>query len=85
MGDDDQISFLSRVRPKFATVPATASMTNYYRDQLGAALTADATANISNGKFDVLRSSRWHRASFSFTGDMEIIGNAVTLESDSDE
>jgi hypothetical protein len=85
IGVDDSITFMSRVRPRFTTVPTTASMTNYYRDQLGAALTTDATRSASNGKFDLLRSARWHRMKFDFTGDVEVIGNVVTVEADSDE
>lgn len=84
-GTDDAIAFISRVRPRFATVPATASMANYYRDQLGAPLTADTTTNIDSGKFDLLRSARWHRLAFAFIGDVEVIGNSVTVEAESDE
>lgn len=84
-GIDGQMSLLSRVRPRFITVPTTATQINYYRNQLGAAKTTGATTTISSGKFDALRAARWHSVKHSFTGDMEVIGLDVDIELDSDE
>lgn len=71
-GDEQTFSLLTRVRPKFLTKPNTATMTNYYRNNLGDALTDGATSNYSNGKFDLLRSSRWHRVKFTINDNFEI-------------
>jgi hypothetical protein len=30
--------------------------------------------DLTNGKFDVLRSARWHKAKISFTGNVEVTG-----------
>lgn len=78
-GDDIQISMASRSRPRFIQVPTTATMTNFYRDIEGSTWTQDATNTMNNGKFDVLRTSRWHKFQYDFTGDVEVMGDTITL------
>ena len=85
MGDDTQLSTISRARPHFTQSPTSGTMINYYKDDSGAGLTLGVTATLTNGKFDVLRSSRWHRLKYSFVGDCEIIGDTVTLIKDGTE
>jgi len=55
-------------------IPTSASMINYYADQAGETFTEDATTTQTSGKFDVIRSARWHRGKISFTGDVELMG-----------
>jgi hypothetical protein len=74
MGDDDAFSLLRRVRPRFATAPTSATMTNYYDDVSGENMTQDTITTMVDGKFDVLRSSRWHKLTFDFTGETIITG-----------
>ena len=71
-GDEDSYLELSAVRPIFLTTPPTANLTNYYRDTLGDALTQDTTTAMNDGKFDVLRSARWHRFKFDMVGNWEM-------------
>ena len=71
VGDDERFSTIQRVRPRFFTAPSSASLINYYRNNLGDSLTTGATTSLSNGKFDLMRSARWHRLEFSFTGPVE--------------
>ena len=71
-GDEQTFSLLSRVRPKFLTAPTSATMTNYYRNNLGDTLTSGTTSNYSNGKFDLLRSARFHRIKLTMNGNFEI-------------
>ena len=71
MGEEANFSVLSRVRPLYLTAPTTAQMTNYYRNNLGESLTTDATTTYASGKFDLLRSARWHRLKFTMTGNWE--------------
>lgn len=80
-GDDNAVSLLRRVRPRFLTAPTSAQMTNYYRMVEGAALTQDVTTNYnsSNGAFDVLRSARWHRLIISGVGGAELAAFDVQL------
>lgn len=82
LGNDSVFSTLSRARPHFTTAPTSGTMINYYRDNTGTTLTMGATATMNNGKFDVLRSARWHRVKYTFVGDFEIIGDEVTLIKD---
>ena len=74
-GDDELVSALTRVRPRFITKPSAATLTNFYRMNQGDALTTDtATQLSSNGSFDIARDARWHRAQINFTGDWEMSG-----------
>ena len=74
LGDQTQFNTLNRIRPKFLTAPTSATMTNYYRNNIGDALTADATTALSSGTFDVIRDARWHRLMFTMVGDWEMPG-----------
>jgi hypothetical protein len=79
-GDDETFTTLTRIRPRFLTAPTTARLTNLYRNNSGDGLTIDATTDLSSGKFDVLRDSRWHRLQMDFTGDWELSGFAPDWE-----
>ena len=74
MGTDSEISLIRRIRPRYLKAPLTATLTNYYTDQLGSAFATDKTTSEVSGKFDVIRSARWHKGKFDFTGDIEITG-----------
>jgi hypothetical protein len=78
VGDDTSEYLLSRVKPKFLTAPTSATMTNYYRQSIGDSLTVDTTTTMASSRFDVLRSARWHRTAYSFTGNVKL--NEVQLE-----
>lgn len=73
-GDDSDVTTITRVKPRFLTAPTTALMNNYHRMVMGDALTLDKTTTYSNGRFDVIRSARWHRLAISGTGSMEVTG-----------
>ena len=72
MGSDTEISLIRRVRPRYLDNPDTAQLTNFYTDQLGSDFTTDKTTVEVSGKFDVLRSARWHKGKFEFTGNVEV-------------
>lgn len=78
IGDDQMMFMLSRIRPRFLTQPTSASLTNYYRNGVGAALVADNPAGLStDNSFDIDgggREAHWHRVQMSFTGDWELAG-----------
>ncbi len=80
-GDDDVYTLLNQIRLRFASgyKPATASVQTYTRAELGDALTVASTSTMNDGKFDVMDSARWHRASFTFTGDCRITGISAKL------
>ncbi len=78
-GADESEQLFSRAQPLFTTKPSQATMTNYYRSNLGDDLTVDDTVVMdSKGRFDVLRVANWHRPSFEFTGPVEF--SAVRLD-----
>ena len=91
IGDDDIYSTLHRVKIRYQNngAPTTAQMTNYYKNDSGAAPTTDTTTTEStlqeNRRFDVLRSARWHRFNFQFTGDWEASGMRLGLKPDGNE
>lgn len=82
LGLDEQVSLVSRVRPREVTAPSSAVMTNYYRQNLGDALTTGATTTKSSGKFDVLRSARWHRFKVTDQGESEVMALDVIADAD---
>ena len=82
-GEDGRITMLSRVRPRYLT-SASGTLTNYYRDNPGDSLTTDTTVS-GGGKFDALRSARWHRFTLAWTGNVEVSGADVTLQAEGDE
>lgn len=84
-GDSQIFSTLKRVRPKFLSGPTTATLVHFYRDILSGALLTGATAAINGGRFDFLRSARWHRGRFDLTGDHEISGFDADIEADGEE
>jgi hypothetical protein len=84
-GDDAFYSTFQRMRPRFTDSPTTCTMTNYYRYVDGDSLTTGDTTTMSDGKIDVLRSARWHRAKLSFTGNIEIVGYVPTLIQDGEQ
>lgn len=83
-GDDEKYSLLRRVKPRYSQNPTTASLVNYYADDVDDAMTADATTAISGKNFDVLRSSRWHKFKLSHTGDVEITHLAYDFQPQSE-
>lgn len=86
MGDDDMVTLLSKIRMRFAPgyAPTTATVQAFTKMTEGDALTTGSASSISDGKFDVLQSARFHRAAFSFTGNVQVLGMGATLAPDGD-
>lgn len=80
IGDDSTMSLITRVQPRFTVAPTTGSMVNYYSMNNGISFTTDATTTMSNYRFDVIRSARWHKAKISYTGDVEVTGHAFSIK-----
>jgi hypothetical protein len=73
-GDDDSLSFLRRVRLRYADAPDTASCTVRYSMNSGTPFNTASTGLMDDGKFDVLQTGRWHKATVDFTGDVRVTG-----------
>ena len=80
-GDDERVSLLSKIRLRFAPgyAPTSAKVDAFTKMTEGDQPVLVATATINDGKFDVLTSARWHRASFEFTGDVRILALGAML------
>lgn len=72
MGDEEMHNLITRLRPIFLQKPTSATLINYYRENLGDSLTTDATTTFGSGKFDFLREARWHRFTMNLVGDWEM-------------
>jgi hypothetical protein len=55
-------------------------LTPYHRKNLGDSLITGSDVNQYDGKFDYLKSNRWHRFKLTFTGDVEISGADITVQ-----
>ena len=80
IGDDLKELLLTRMKCRYVTAPTSASMVNYYRQNIGDSLTTDATTSETSGKFDVLREARWHRMRLDFVGNVELSGLVPEFE-----
>ena len=73
-GSEDQVSFIDRVRLKFFTEPTIATITGQTKTGSGVTGVASSSGTMTNSKFDVRQSGKWHRFSFLFTGNTEVAG-----------
>lgn len=75
-GDDEEVSLFHGVRLRFAQgyAPASASVQMLAKMNSSDAPTVGPTGTMQDGKFDVLQSARWHRATVSFTGPVRVTG-----------
>lgn len=74
IGEDESYSYSSGVRLRFLTEPAVVAATGYTRATSGAALATNTSSALTDGKFCIRQSGRYHRYSFDMTGDNEIRG-----------
>jgi hypothetical protein len=81
-GDDTQFSTIQRVRPRFLKSPLSASLTNYFKNGEGDTVQTGSTISMSDFKFDVLKSARFHRLKMMFTGAVEITGYDIMAKTD---
>lgn len=82
IGDDAQYNTLGRVKMRFLQSPTSAMMTNQYKANEGETLSLGTTSTMVDGKFDFMRSSRWHRVTLQTVGDCEFSGIAYDLRKD---
>lgn len=85
LGDDATFTCVHRIRPRFSTAPTSASLTNYYRINLGDSLIADSGASLESGKFDFMREARWHRFLMQFSGAVELSGYTPVMTAEGEE
>lgn len=71
-GTDNVNATVQRLTPRWITRPDAASVNNYYWMASGDNFVLDTTTQMSDGRFDFLRSAAWHRFGFTFSGDWEL-------------
>jgi hypothetical protein len=74
IGQDGGKTFISRVRPRFSSIPTTAKLIRATADQLGSTPSGSSTSVMSRGKFDNEKEARWHQHRFMSEGTTEILG-----------
>ena len=73
-GDDTMFSTITRVRPRFLKAPTNGTLTHYWKNGEGADVQTGQMVSMSDYKFDLLKSARFHRLKFNFTDPVEITG-----------
>lgn len=72
IGDDSKFIDLNRIRVRWITKPTSATLTNFYRNELGEDLETDNSVAMTGSHFDLLREARWHRGRIETMGDAEL-------------
>jgi len=71
VGSDSMYSTLARVRMRFISAPTSATITNRFKQNVGDSLSTGQTSTMADGKFDMLKSARFHRVTLQTVGDCE--------------
>lgn len=71
-GDENQVSLCHRVKPKFRTAFTTGALVHSTSMFIGDTPVVGSSQSMSNGRYDILMSGRYHRDAHTYTGDGEI-------------
>jgi hypothetical protein len=82
VGEDDAVTLLKQVRLRFSAGrgPTSATIEMKRKMNTGDGFTLAGSGTINDGKFDVLQSARWHRATVNFTGPVRVTGIRPMIE-----
>lgn len=78
IGDDANFTTLKRVRPRFLRKPTSATLQHRYMNNEGDDATTGTQVTLTNGKFDILQSARWHSLEINGEGGCEL--NAIDVQ-----
>jgi hypothetical protein len=84
-GDVGSFSTISMVKPRFVTAPTSATLTYQYDNDYGDSFVDGSVSSLSNGRFDVLWSARWHRGEVALNGPWELIDFKASIIKDGEE
>jgi hypothetical protein len=73
-GEDYRDTFVRSVKLRYITEPTTGSVQGYTKQGPGKTLTVADTGTLSDSKYDVRQTGRFHRFAFSHTGNTEFNG-----------
>jgi hypothetical protein len=74
VGDDDAVTLLQQIRLRYETQPTTATAQSFSTMQSGGSMLSGPSGTLNDGKFDMLKSARWHKAKINFTGPVTVTG-----------
>lgn len=72
VGDDYAVTKLQQIRLRYKSSPSLATVQTLHSANSGVSYSVGRTGTMNDGKFDVLRAARWHKATISFTGPVEV-------------
>lgn len=72
VGDDDAVSRLQQIRLRYGQAPASATAQALHMANSGGTFLPGASGTMNDGKFDVLRAARWHKATVNFVGPVRV-------------
>ena len=81
----EQFTTVKRVRPRFIIPPTSATLQHQYDNDYGDSWTNGPSSTLSDGKFDLLWSARWHRGQVSLVGPWEMISYTANIVKDGEE
>ena len=73
-GEDYRDTFVRSVKLRYITEPTTGSVQGYTKQGPGKTLTVADTGTLSDSKYDIRQTGRFHRFAFSHTGNTEFNG-----------
>ena len=71
-GSDENVLLLQQIRARYAKAPTTATVETFHKMESGKDYAAGPTGAMNDGKFDALKSARWHKAKLNFTGPVQV-------------
>ena len=73
-GDDEAMTLFKGMTLRFKVAPQSAAMRTFHKRNSGQDYLEGPSSTMSDGKFDVLITDRWHRARFDFVGPTHVTG-----------
>lgn len=80
VGDDDAVSRLTQIRLRYALAPTAATAHILHSNNSGGAFKPGASGAMNDGKFDLIRAARWHKAAITFTGPVRVTHMNATFK-----
>lgn len=71
-GDDDTVIMLQQLRVRYAKKPTSATVQTFSKMNSGEEYTVGPSGTMNDGKFDALKSARWHKARITFAGPVTV-------------
>lgn len=80
VGDDENLSLLQQIRLRYSMAPTSATVTTEHAMNSGTSFAPGVSGVMNDGKFDTLKSSRWHKARIDFVGPVTVTHMAAKFK-----